>query len=190
MRVRNLPWHLLLPGVIVPTSIVTWAQYRLSVRATDDSPFPWYWYGGPFSALLNFPAFIYSAPAQTLRSLSFRVGKVWIEPRTVAFFLFVFVIWYWIGMRIETSGRVHPIHQRPSRIKLTLYGLGAGLWILLTVSTSYNLAFRSVFSSWHSLRDIYTGAELLELAQFLWSVALATYYCGVFVLGLRVRPGA
>jgi hypothetical protein len=57
-------------------SIVTWVQYYLTVRASDDSPAPWYWYGGALSAWLNFPAFVYSAPAQAFYRLGIRVGKL------------------------------------------------------------------------------------------------------------------
>src|SRR5579864_576847 len=97
MRLRYL-----LPGIIFPFSLGSWIAYYLSVRASDDSPAPWYWYGSLLSACLNFPAFIYSAPAQPLWHLGIRLGKLWIEPRMVVFFLVVIVFWFWIGARIES----------------------------------------------------------------------------------------
>ncbi len=105
MRLRKIPWRFLLPGVIFPMSVATWVQYYLSVRASDDSPAPWYWFGSPISAWLNFPAYVYSAPAQPLARFGVRLGRLWVQPRIVTFFLLVLVFWYWIGIRLSLGER-------------------------------------------------------------------------------------
>jgi len=190
MRIRKIPWRFLLPGVIFPMSVMTWVEYYRSVRASDDSPAPWYWYGGPLSAWLNFPAFVYSAPAQPLVTFGIRLGRLWIQPRIVTFFLLVFVFWYWIGSRIESWAAPQTVRaggERPSRVRHVLYAVGAALWILISVGTTYELAFMMHVSSWYSLRYLYSDRELLDLAQFLWSTILATYYCRRFARGLRAK---
>src|ERR1017187_947501 len=191
MHVRKIPWRFLLPGVIFPLSITTWVQYKLSVRASDDAPAPWGWYGNPFSAWLNFPAYVYSAPAQMLFRLGIRLGKLWIEPRIVTFFLFVFVFWYWVGTRIERRAAPRATDPTPhglSRLRQILNALGADLWILVTIGTAYDLAYMVHVLSWYSLRYLYGDWELLKVTQFLWSVILAVYYSGRFVRGLHIKP--
>jgi hypothetical protein len=190
MSLRNTPWRFLLPGVIFPMSIVTLMQYYLSFRASDDSPAPWCWYGGRLSAWLNFPAFIYSAPAQVLFRWGFRLGKLWIEPRMVAFFLLLVVFWYWAGATIESwaaQGAAQRAYEKPSRLMHVLYALGAALWMLVVVGTAYDLASMVHVSSWYGLRYLYRDSELMSLAQCLWSVLLAVYYSGKFVRGFRAR---
>lgn len=190
MRLQNIPWRFLLPSVIFPMSIVTWVQYHLSVRASDDVPAPWSWYGGPFSAWLNFPAFVYSAPAQAFVRVGLRVGKLWIEPRIVAFFLLVLVFWQWVGTRIEhlsAPKATNQVRQRVSQMRRVLYALGAALWILLTVGTAYDMVSQVRLSSWYGLRHLYGDRELLDVAQFLWSSILAVYYSRKFVRGVRAR---
>jgi hypothetical protein len=190
MRLRNTPWRFLLPGVIFPMSIVTWVQYYSSVRASDDSPAPWYWYGGPLSAWLNFPAFVYSAPAQAFYRLGIGVGKLWIEPRIVTFFLLVFAFWYWVGTRVESwtaQATTNTVYEKPSRVMYVLYGLGAALWTLVAIGTVYDLVSMVHVSSWYGLRHLYRDSELMSLAQCLWSLILAVYYSRKFVLGFRAR---
>src|SRR5579859_7853155 len=116
MRLRKIPWRFLLPGVIFPMSVATWVQYHLSVRASDDAPAPWYWFGSPVSAWLNFPAYVYSAPVQPLARFGIRLGRLWVQPRIVTFFLLVFVFWYWVGIRVESWRAAtirHPAGEQP-----------------------------------------------------------------------------
>jgi hypothetical protein len=188
MHLRNIPWRFLLPGVIFPMSIASWVQYCLSLRASDDSPAPWSWYGGQLSAWLNFPAFIYSAPAQAFFRFGIRVGKLRVEPRIVTFFLFVFVFWYWVGTRVESwaaQGAAQRAYEKPSRLMHILYALGAALWILVVVGTAHDLASMVHVSSWYGLRYVYRDSELISLSQCLWSVILAVYYSRKFVRRFR-----
>jgi len=190
---RKIPWRFLLPGVIFPMSIVSWVQYHLSVRASDDSPAPWSWYGGLLSACLNFPAFVYSAPAQALFRLHLRVGKLWIEPRIVTFFLIVFVFWYWVGTRAESLAAprtTQRTYAKPTRMMRVLFAIGAALWILVAIGTAYDFASMVPVSGWYGLRYLYRDWELMSLAQVFWSVILGAYYSRKFVLGFRVRAMA
>src|ERR1700678_554877 len=193
MRLRNIPWRFLLPGLIFPMSIVTWVEYCQSVRASDDSPAPWSWYGGLLNACLNFPALVYSSPAQAFYRLGISVGKLWIEPRILTFFLLVCVFWYWVGSKLQSGvrqGTTHTVSEKRSRVVLVLHALGAALWILVAVGTAYELAFVVHASSRYGLRylyHLYRDSELMSLAQFLWSVILAVYYSRKFVEGFRGR---
>ena len=178
MRLRKIPWRFLLPGVIFPMSIGTWVQYYLSVRASDDSPAPWYWFGGPVSAWLNFPAYVYSAPAQPFIRFGIRLGRLWVQPRIVTFFLLVFVFWYWVGTKVESLAApkdTNAVGPKPKRARRVLHVLGAALWILIAVGTAHDLAF-VVEVSRHSRHYIYGDRELLNLTQFFWSLVLAVYY--------------
>jgi hypothetical protein len=185
MNIRKIPWRFLLPTVILPMSVVTWVQYYLSVRASDDSPAPWYWYGGALSAWLNFPAYVYSAPAQPFVRFGIRLGKLWVEPRILAFFVLVFVFWYWVGTRIESWAAprpASPIRKKTSRVIQILYVLGAALWALEALALAYELVF-VVDVARHSRHYMYGYRELLDVAQFLWSVILAVYYSRALARG-------
>jgi len=177
--------------VIFPTSVATWVQYYLSVRAADDSPAPWYWYGGLLSALLNFPAHVYSAPAQALFKFGIRFGKLWIEPRIVTFFLLVFVFWYWVGTGIESlvASKAAPCSGKNNRVRQVLYALGTALWVLIALGTAYELA-SVVDVARHSGWHIYRAQEVLDVTQFLWSVVLAVYFSSRLVHETRVRATA
>jgi len=125
-------------GIVFPASVVVWAQYQMSVRASDDSPAPWHWFGSPISAALNFPAFVYSAPAYGLYRMGvpgFNVGRLWIHPQVVAFFLLIIVHWYWIGRKIEYWGEPKPNPSKPGHALIALYGVGAAFWILWVVGS-------------------------------------------------------
>lgn len=189
MRLRKIPWRFLLPGVIFPMSVATWVQYYLSVRASDDSPAPWYWFGSPISAWLNFPAYVYSAPAQPLARFGVRLGRLWVQPRIVTFFLLVLVFWYWIGIRVESwraPKATDPVDEKPSGTYV-LYALGAALWILVAFGTAWDVASVVHTSSWYSLRYLSGDWELLHVTQFLWAVILAVYYSRRFVSGLKSK---
>jgi predicted permease len=193
MQMRKVPWRFLLPVVIFTMSITTWVQYYLSVRASDDSPAPWYWYGGLLSACLNFPAYVYSAPTQPLHRFGIKLGSLWIEPRVITFFVIVFAFWYWVGSRIEswaTSETMHSVRKKPSRATQVPYALGAVLWVLVTIGTSYDIASTVQVSSWHGLRYLYGDRGLMIATQLLWSVLLALYYFRQFARGLGVRTKA
>jgi len=180
MLVRNIPWRFLLPGVIFPTSIAGWVRYGLSLRASDDVPVQWYWYGSPFSALLNFPAYVYSAPAQMLFRFGIRVGKLWIEPRIVTFFVLVIVFWYWLGTKIESFAAprsMPPVREGTGRSALALHVLGAALWAMVALGTIYDLQHMVHIYGWDRLRNFAGDWELLKIAQLLWGVILAVYYC-------------
>jgi len=186
MTIRKLPWRFVLPGLILPTSIMNWVQYQQSVRVFDDSPAPWHWYGSFLSASLNFPAYVYSAPAQPFFGLAFKVGRIRIEPRTVLFFVLVFVIWYWIGKKIE--GRDLSRNRIPSRILLVLYALGAFLWVWIACMAIFGIAFSVPTSSWRNMRYyLFRDAMLLESICFLWSLSLGWYYSKKFTQGFQAR---
>jgi len=192
MRIRKIPWRFLLPGVIFPMSVATWVQYYLSVRASDDSPAPWYWFGGRVSAWLNFPAYVYSAPAQPFTRFGIRLGGLWVQPRIVTFFFFVLVFWYWVGIRVESwraAETTDLIDEKPSRTYV-LYALGAALWILVAVGTAWDVASVVHAYSWYGLRYLYGDWELLHSAQFLWSVILAVYYSRRFVREFKLKATA
>jgi len=183
MRLRKIPWRFLLPGVIFPMSILSWVQYYLSVRASDDSPAPGYWFGSPLSAWLNFPAYVYSAPAQPLARFGIRLGKLGVQPRIVMFFSLVIVFWYWVGTKFESlaaSKETNSVPASPGRALLVLNVLGATLWMLIAVGTAHDLAF-VVEVSRHSRHYIYGDRELLSVTEFLWSVVLAAYYSRGFL---------
>jgi hypothetical protein len=190
MHVRKIPWRFLLPGVIFPMSIMTWVRYYLSVRAFDDSPAPWYWYGGLLSACLNFPAYVYSAPAEPLYKFGIRLGRLWIQPRNVMFFLLVFVFWYWVGTKVESwtgAKTTLLVRERPGRATLILYALGATVWILIAAGTTYQFAYMVRVSSWYALRYLFVDPHLMAVTEFLWSIVLSAYYCRSFARGLRGR---
>jgi hypothetical protein len=192
MRIRKILWRFLLPAGIFPMAIATWVQYYLSVRASDDSPAPWYWFGGPLSAWLNFPAYVYSAPAQPFARFGIRIGRLWVQPRIVTFFLLVFVFWYWVGIRVESWGAAKttdPVDEKPSRT-FVLCALGAALWILVAFGTAWDFASVVRTYGWHSLRYLYGDWGLLHVTQFLWSVILATYYSRRFLRDFRVKATA
>jgi hypothetical protein len=193
MHLRKMPWRYFLPGVIFPMSIATWVQYYLSARASDDAPAPWYWYGGPLSAWLNFPAYVYSTPAQPLVRFGIRLGGLWLEPRVVTFFLLVFMFWYWVGTHAESWGaaKIPPqVGEKPSRVRRALYSFGAIVWIWVTIGTVLRVASMVHRLSWYGLRYVYRDAELLVLAQLFWSAILAVYYSRKFVQGLQARMAA
>jgi hypothetical protein len=193
MHVRKIPWRFLLPGVIFPMSIVTWVRYYLSVRAFDDSPASWYWYGGLLSACLNFPAYVYSAPAQPLHKFGITLGRLWIQPRNVMFFLLVFVFWYWVGTKVESwtgAKTTLLVRERPGRVTLILYALGVTLWIFVAVATAYDLALMAHVSSWFALRYLFVDPELMAVTEFLWSVILAVYYFRRFVRDVELKAAA
>jgi len=193
MRVRNIPWRFVLPGVIFPASIAGWVQYGLSARASDDVPVQWYWYGSPFSALLNFPAYVYSAPAQMLFRFGVRVGNLWIEPRVVTFFVLVFVFWYWVGARLESWAApksIPLVREGKGRLTPVLYALGAALWALVTLGTIYDLLHMVHIYSWDRLRNFAGDWELLKIGQLLWGVILAVYCCSRLVRDVRLRHAA
>ena len=183
----------MLPGVIFPISIATWVQHYLSVRASDDSPAPCYWFGSPFSAWLNFPAYVYSAPTQPLARFGIRLGRLGVQPRIVTFFLLVFVFWYWVGVRVESwraAKATDPVHEKPNRAYVHYALLGAVLWILVAFGTAWDFASLVHASSWYSLRYLSGDWELLHVTQFLWSVVLAGYYFRRLARGFHVSPMA
>jgi hypothetical protein len=189
MHIQKIRWRYLLPGVILPYSLWSWIDYYTSVRASDDSPAPWYWYGGLASACLNFPAFIYSAFAQPLHHLGFRLGKLWIDPRMIAFFLGVFMFWYWVGRQLESwsvGGNQHGRYKR-TRPRLVLLGLIGVLWIFVTLGTIADTSFLVHNMSWYALGHLYGDFELMRVAELIWSVMLARYYCRTFAQTLRAR---
>ena len=192
MRLRKIPWRFFLPGVIFPLSVVTWVQYYLSVRASDDTPAPWYWFGSQLSAWLNFPAYVYSAPAQPLARFGIRLGRLWVQPRIVTFFLLVFVFWYWVGVRVESwraAKATDPVDEKPGR-KFVLHALVAALWIFVAFGAAWDFASVVHAYSWYSLRHLYGDWELLHATQLLWSVILAVYYSRRFVRDFRVKATA
>ena len=189
MRRLKLPWRLLLPGIILPASVAMWLAYYTSVRASDDSQPAWAWYGSPISAALNFPAFVYSGPANWLYRMgvpAFNVGKLWIHPQVVAFFLLVIVHWYWMGRKIEHWGapKLQLAPAKPDYTLIVLYGLGAGVWILFAFGSAYG-----VVEVWLWLRHstLFWDREIYPLACVLWAVGLSAYYSTSFVRSLRVR---
>ena len=189
MSIRKIPWRFLLPCVIFPMSVATWVQYYLSMRASDDAPAPWYWFGSPVSAWLNFPAYAYSAPAQPLARFGIRLGRLWVEPRIVTFFLLVFLFWYWVGIRVESwraAKTTDPADEKPSGTDV-VYVLGAFLWISVAFGTAWDIASVVHASSSYSLRYLYGDWELLHGIQFLWAVILAVYYTRRFLRDLRVK---
>jgi hypothetical protein len=186
MRTRKIPWRFLLPGLIFPMSIVSWVQYYLSVRASDDSPAPWYWFGSPLSAWLNFPAYVYSAPAQPLDRFGIRLGRLWVHPRILMFFLLVIVFWYWAGIRVESwraARTKDSVDEKPSRA-FVLYALGAVLWIFVAFGTAWDFASAVHLYSLRSLGR-HGDWDLLQITHFLWSAILAAYYARRCVLVLR-----
>jgi hypothetical protein len=179
-----------LPGVIFPLSVAFWIEYYLSVRASDDSPVPWHWYGSLLSACLNFPAFIYSAPVQLFRHSGFQLGRLWIGSRTVAFFIIVFVFWYWIGKAIEgwLTGHKQPASSpKLSGVRLAVIGIAAACWILIAVGVTFDGISLVWKCSWYYLRYLATDLELIQVAQWMWSVGLAIHYCRNFRDELRTR---
>ena len=187
MRRPNLPWRFLFPGIVFPASLIFWVRYHMSVRAFDDSPGPWYWYGSPISAALNFPAYAYSGLANLLDRMGvpgFKVGRLWIHPQVLAFFVLIIVHWYWIGWKVEHWGQ--PIQSPPPKARyalIALYGVGAAYWFLWLVAT-VNDSMQAVF--WPP-RAIFLGLYIDRLIRLLWSVALSAYYSTSFVRSLRIR---
>lgn len=189
LRPRSIPWRYVLPAIIFPVSMWSWIQYQLSVRVFDDSPVPWYWYGGLWSACLNFPAYNFPAPFETLHRLHFRIGRLWIEPRIISFFLIVLLFWFWIGTRFESWVRAEKaprVSQGFMTFRLVVLALTAALWLLFAVGTVYDTV--------HFLRDYwrYTlyiawDLDMMKAAQLLWSVLLAVYYLRRFLLGVRAK---
>src|SRR5579859_656458 len=94
------------------------------------------------SACLNFPAYVYSAPAQPLHRFGVRLGKLWIQPRIAMFFLLVFAFWYWAGIRVESRRAAQTMHLvgRTRRPMFALYALAAALWIFLAFGTAWDFA--------------------------------------------------
>jgi hypothetical protein len=189
MRRLELPWRYLLPGIIFPMSLAMWLQYHLSIRASDDSQPAWAWYGSPISAALNFPAFVYSGPANLLFRIGvpgFNVGKLWIHPQIVLFFLLVIVHWHWIGRKIECRDLPESDSppRKPARLLIALYGLGAALWILFVVG-----GVQGVVETWLWLHrsNLIWDREIYPFTGMLWSVGLAAYYSRSFVRGLLAR---
>jgi hypothetical protein len=180
MRIRRAPWRFLMPGIILPLSLIAWLRYYTSVRVSDDSPPPWFWYGSPFTAWINLPAFVYSAPARLLGQAGLRgvrVGRAWVEPRTAVFFLLIALFWYWVGIKVE--GHAASIQPR-SRIRrvscLMLYALGAGLWILIAVGSTYDLIFMWHVPGWYMFPRILDSGEFYVSSRLIWGVVLGTYF--------------
>ncbi len=186
MRIRNIRLSFWLPCLIFPMTVATWVQYWLSVRASDDSPASWYWYGGLWSACLNFPAFVYSrvvsAPFRLVGLRSFVFGRLWLEPETLVFFPMVVVFWYWIGKNFDewlvNEGRYHPNAERRIMM-LGFYGTSACFWGLITVGLIYDMASAGYISSWH-LFTYFLDRSLQGCAHILWSVALAILFARRF----------
>jgi hypothetical protein len=186
MRRLELPWRFLFPGIVFPASVVLWVQYQMSVRASDDSPVPWHWFGSPISAALNFPAFVYSGPAVWLYRMgvpAFTVGRLWIDPQVVAFFLLIIVHWYWIGRKIEYWGEPKPNPSKAGHALIALYGVGAAFWLLWVVGS-----VQAVVRMWPlALSPLLWRSDLYVLIPLLWSVGLSAYYSTSFVRSLRLR---
>ena len=186
MRRLELPWRFLFPGIVLPASIVSWVQHQMSVRASDDAPVPWDWFGSPISAALNFPAYEYSRPAILLYRMGvpeFNVGRLWIHPQVVAFFLLIIVHWYWIGRKIEYWGE--PKLNRPSKpghALIALYGVGAAFWLLWLIGS-----VTSAVRTWPWRLAISWNSDIYLLIPLVWSVGLSAYYSTSFVRSLRVR---
>ena len=187
MRRLKLPWRFLLPAVILPSSVVLWFHYYASVRASDDSQPAWSWYGHPVSAALNFPAYVYSGPANfVLRMVmhGLKVGTLWIDSRAVAFFLMVAVHWYWMGWKAEHwfARQRLPGRTKPGPALTTLYGLGATLWILAAIGS-----VQALVTVWLWLRhsDLFWGSEIYPFSCVLWSLCLSVYFLKSLVRGLR-----
>ena len=74
-----------------------------------------------------------------------------------------------------------------------LHVLGAALWALVTLGTTYDLLHMVHIYGWDRLRDFAGDWELLKIAQLLWGVILAAYYCRRLVRDLELseaRRGA
>jgi hypothetical protein len=189
MRMPVLPWRFVLPGIIFPMSLAMWLQYHLSLRASDDSQPAWGWYGSPISAALNFPAFVYSGPANWLFRMGvpgFNVGKLWVHPQIVLFFLLVIAHWYWIGGKVDDRPlrRSDSPPRKPAPLLVALYGLCAALWILFIIGTVQAVA--EVWLWLHRSPAIW-DREIYPFTSVLWSVGLSVYYSRSFVRGLRAR---
>ena len=185
MRRLELPWRFLLPGIILPASVAMWLQYYMSVRASDDSQPAWAWYGSPISAALNFPAFVYSGPANRSFRMGvpgFKAGRFWIHPQVIVFFLLVVVHWYWIGGKVEQRWPKPP--SKPAHVLIALYGIGAFLWFLFALGSVY-----AVVEVWLWLRHsaVFWAHEIYPFTCLLWSVGLSVYFSKSFVGGLRAR---
>jgi hypothetical protein len=189
-RARSILFRYLLPGVVFSFSLQSWVSYHLSLRVYDDAPAPSYWYGDLVSACLNFPAFVYSAFAQPLWRLGFRVGRVYVEPRIIVFFVIVIIFWGWIGAGIERKfafENQNSIHAKPSKFWLVALGLAASLWILVSVGITYDLLWMLKFRSWYYLRYVALESEIMTTAQLLWSVLLGVYFSRRFARGIQSR---
>jgi hypothetical protein len=188
LSIRAIRLRYLLPGIIFPISLALWIDYNLSPRVSDDSPVCWYWYGSLLSACLNFPAYMYSSFAEPLWHLSFRLGRLWIAPRTVLFFAIVIVFWYWIGKTIERALRIQPaIVRRPQGWWLALLAFAAAWGILIAIAVSFEAVSLLWTFNWFYLRYIATDLELMKAAQVIWGIFLASYYSRRFVADLRAR---
>jgi hypothetical protein len=185
MRIRRAPWRFLIPGVILPLSLIAWVRYYTSLRVFDDSPPPWSWYGSPLTAWIDFPAFVYSAPARLLSQVGLRgvrIGRAWVEPRTAVFFLLIALLWYWVGIKVEG----HAVSTQPrSRIRrvscLMLYALSAGLWILIAIGSTYDLIFMWHVRDWYRVPRILDSEEFYVSAGLVWGVVLGTYFVTALV---------
>ncbi len=187
---RSIPWRYVLPGAVLPFSLVSWVEYRLSIRAFDDAPAPWYWYGGLVSACLNFPAYIYSVPFEPFFHRRLHFGRLYIEPRMVSFFLIVMFFWHSLGERAENwrSGkRQDSVAKKRSATQIIVLGFFAALWLLVTAGTVADSAFLLEGTSWYAFLHLWRDIEIMKLAELSWCAILAGYYCRAFTQVLRAR---
>ena len=186
MQIRDIHSRLWLPCVIFPATVATWVEYWRSVRASDDSPASWAWYGGFWSACLNFPAFVYSVPISAPFRLAgvrgFAFGRLWLGPQEILFFLMVIVFWYWMGKDIDrwlaNRGVVRP-DPGQRNLMLLLYGTGLCFWVLIFAGLVYDMAVGGYLSSWHYF-SYFLDRSLGHCARILWSVSLAVLFARRF----------
>jgi hypothetical protein len=185
MRFRQPPWRLLLPAVFLTLSLVAWWRYHTSVRVTDDSPPPWSWYGDPFVAWIDFPAFVYSSPARLFTPAGFglRIRRAWVEPQTFIFFVMIFAFWYWIGARLEyRHSSFSPPETRQQRMIWSIsYALGAALWILIAIGSAYDLAVMWHVWHWYRFPQIVDSREFYVSAGVGWGAILGIYFVRAFM---------